>query len=71
MPNQSQIIDSPDILIVEGINVLQNPQNQLLYISDFYDFSIYVDADEKLIEKWYLERFDSLLKLAKYDQTNC
>lgn len=70
LPNQSQIIDSPDILIVEGINVLQNPQNQLLYISDFYDFSIYVDADEKLIEKWYLERFDSLLKLAKYDQTN-
>ena len=68
--HQSQVIDSPDILIVEGINVLQNPQNQLLYISDFYDFSIYVDADEKLIEKWYLERFDSLLKLAKYDQTN-
>lgn len=70
LPNQTQTIDRPDILIVEGINVLQNPQNQLLYISDFYDFSIYVDADEELIEKWYLERFDSLLKLAKYDSTN-
>lgn len=70
LPNQVQIIDRPDILIVEGINVLQNPQNQMLYISDFYDFSIYVDADEKLIEKWYLERFDSLLKLAKSDEAN-
>ncbi|MCL2112762.1 type I pantothenate kinase [Lactococcus protaetiae] len=70
LPDQVQTIDSPDILIVEGINVLQNPQNQMLYISDFYDFSIYVDAEEELIEKWYLERFDSLLKLAKYDTTN-
>ena len=70
LPNQAQVIDSPDILIVEGINVLQNPQNQMLYISDFYDFSIYVDADESLIEKWYLERFESLLRLAKYDETN-
>lgn len=70
LPDQVQIIDRPDILIVEGINVLQNPQNQMLYISDFYDFSIYVDADEKLIEKWYLERFDSLLKLAKSDEAN-
>ena len=70
LPDQVQIINRPDILIVEGINVLQNPQNQMLYISDFYDFSIYVDADEKLIEKWYLERFDSLLKLAKSDEAN-
>lgn len=70
LPDQVQVIDRPDILIVEGINVLQNPQNQMLYISDFYDFSIYVDADEKLIEKWYLERFDSLLKLAKSDEAN-
>jgi type I pantothenate kinase len=70
LPDQLQTIDHPDILIVEGINVLQNPQNQQLYISDFYDFSIYVDAEESLIEKWYLERFDSLLRLAKYDETN-
>ncbi len=70
LPDQMQQIEQPDILIVEGINVLQNPQNQLLYVSDFYDFSIYVDADEELIEKWYLERFDSLLKLAQHDTTN-
>ncbi|MDR0299245.1 MAG: type I pantothenate kinase [Streptococcaceae bacterium] len=65
-----QAISTPDILIVEGINVLQNPNNDLLYISDFYDFSIYVDADEKLIEKWFRERFNSLLKLAKNEPDN-
>lgn len=63
--NKTQHIENPDILILEGINILQNQQNQLLYISDFYDFSIYIDADEKIIEKWFLERFDSLLKLAE------
>ncbi|HEY0222388.1 type I pantothenate kinase [Lactovum miscens] len=68
--NETQKIANPDILIVEGINVLQNPDNQLLYISDFYDFSIYVDADEKMIEKWFRERFDSLLKMAKNDPQN-
>ncbi|GBG96382.1 type I pantothenate kinase [Lactococcus termiticola] len=70
LENQSQEIDCPDILIIEGINVLQNQQNQNLYISDFYDFSIYVDADESLIEKWYLERFNSLLDLAQDDPKN-
>ncbi|MFZ2576009.1 MAG: type I pantothenate kinase [Lactococcus hircilactis] len=70
LPEQMQKIDNPDILIVEGINVLQSPQSQLIYVSDFYDFSIYVDANEALIEKWYLERFDSLLKLAESDESN-
>jgi type I pantothenate kinase len=68
--DETQKIDSPDILIIEGINVLQSPQNDALYISDFYDFTIYVDADENMIEKWYLERFDSLLKLAEDDENN-
>lgn len=68
--NEKQVIDCPDILILEGINVLQNPGNELLYISDFYDFSIYIDAEEKMIEKWYLERFDSLLKLAENNKDN-
>ncbi|GAB2025793.1 type I pantothenate kinase [Lactovum odontotermitis] len=70
LDNQTQVIKNPDILIVEGINVLQNPNNQLLYISDFYDFSIYVDADEKIIEKWFRERFDSLLRMAKTEPDN-
>lgn len=67
---KTQLIEQPDILIVEGINVLQNPQSEHLYVSDFYDFSIYVDAGEEMIEKWYLERFDSLLKLAQNDPYN-
>ncbi len=65
-----ETIDQPDILIVEGINVLQLPQNQQIYVSDFFDFSVYVDADPKLIEKWYLERFGALLDTAFQDPDN-
>ena len=44
--------------IVEGLNVLQgNPTSANLFVSDFFDFSIYVDADEALIKKWYIDRF--------------
>ena len=59
---QYETVESPDILIVEGINVLQLPTNQQIYVSDFFDFSIYVDAEESLIEEWYLERFETLLQ---------
>lgn len=65
-----ETITYPDILIVEGINVLQLPANQQIYVSDFFDFSIYVDADPKLTESWYLERFESLLDTAFLDPTN-
>ena len=54
-------LHQPDILIVEGINVFQLPANQQIYVSDFFDFSLFVDADPALIEKWYLERFGMLL----------
>ena len=56
-------------LIVEGINTLQLPANQQIYVSDFFDFSIFVDAQPDLIEKWYLERFESLLDTAFQNQT--
>ncbi|MCP0887901.1 type I pantothenate kinase [Ligilactobacillus sp. WILCCON 0076] len=65
-----EVIEDVDILIVEGINVLQLPSNQQLYISDYFDFSIYVDAKEELIKQWYLERFDMLLDIAKKDRKN-
>ncbi|WP_122646129.1 type I pantothenate kinase [Enterococcus mediterraneensis] len=65
-----ETILQPDILIVEGINTLQLPANQQIYVSDFFDFSIYVDADQKLIEQWYLERFEQLLDTAFQDPTN-
>ncbi|MGO3733363.1 MAG: type I pantothenate kinase [Vagococcus sp.] len=70
IPNEFETISQPDILIVEGINVLQLPESQQIYISDFFDFSIFVDADPTLIESWYLERFEALLDLAKDDKTN-
>ncbi|GMA48015.1 type I pantothenate kinase [Tetragenococcus muriaticus] len=65
-----ETISQPDILIVEGINVFQLPANQQIYVSDFFDFSIYVDADPALIERWYLERFESLLDTAFQDPSN-
>ncbi len=70
VPDQEQKIEVPDFLIVEGINVFQNPQNQRLYVSDYFDLAIYVDADVPNIENWYLERFQKLLKLAEKDRNN-
>ncbi|SJZ96883.1 pantothenate kinase [Pilibacter termitis] len=67
---EENITNRPDILIVEGINVLQLPQNQRIYVSDFFDFSIYVDASEENIKKWYKERFEALLDSAFQDSTN-
>ena len=59
IPDQFNVIDQPDILILEGLNVLQpndNHANQI-FVSDFVDFSIYVDADEALLKEWYIRRF--------------
>lgn len=64
IPDEYELIQQPDILIVEGINTLQLPANQQIYVSDFFDFSVYVDADSELIEKWYLDRFGALLDTA-------
>ncbi|MEP6659671.1 MAG: type I pantothenate kinase [Acidimicrobiales bacterium] len=55
-----QIVRRPDILILEGINVLQVSAGTTEFVSDFFDFSIYVDADEADIEQWYVERFLTL-----------
>ena len=70
VPNQEQTVPIADYIIVEGINVFQNPQNNHLYITDYYDFSIYVDAEVENIETWYLDRFLKLLDLAKNDPQN-
>ena len=70
VPNLTQSIQDYYFVIVEGINVFQNPQNDLLYITDYFDFSIYVDAEVENIEKWYLDRFKKLLDLAKKDESN-
>jgi type I pantothenate kinase len=57
----TQMVRQPDIVIVEGLNVLQAPRPGVaegqLFASDFFDFSIYVDAEESHIEHWYVSRF--------------
>ena len=70
VPGLTQEISQPNFLIIEGINVFQNPINQRLYMSDYFDFSIYIDADIKNIKTWYLERFQTLLELARKDENN-
>ncbi len=67
VPGDYRVIDQPDILIVEGINVFQLPTNQQIYVSDFFDFSIYIDAEESLIHQWFVSRFLAHLELAKED----
>ncbi|WP_051314702.1 type I pantothenate kinase [Alteribacter aurantiacus] len=61
---EEQTVTSPDIVIVEGINVLQVAHDGReipeVFVSDFFDFSIYVDAKEEDIFKWYIERFKTL-----------
>ena len=70
MPDQPLVIRQPDILIVEGINTLQLPSSQQIYVSDYFDTAIYVDADAEQIEKWYLQRFGMLLDTALTDPDN-
>ncbi len=61
VPDERLTIDSPDVLIVEGLNVLQGGRgNASVFVSDFFDFSIFVDADEAHIQEWYVERFHTL-----------
>lgn len=61
VPGETQVVRAPDIVIVEGLNVLQAPPVERattqLFASDFFDFTIYIDADEEDIRHWYVERF--------------
>ena len=58
VPDAEIVVRQPDILIVEGLNVLQPPASGArLAVSDLFDFSIYVDARTSDIERWYVERF--------------
>jgi type I pantothenate kinase len=67
LPDRTERVSQPDILIFEGLNVLQpaavdavRTRAPSLIVSDFFDFSLYVDADEEMIEKWYVDRFLTL-----------
>jgi len=72
LPGQSLAIDRPDILIVEGLNVLQPARmprdgEAIPFVSDFFNFSIYIDAAAKVIEEWYVTRFMRLRQTAFRD----
>jgi type I pantothenate kinase len=73
IPGEKIVVDGPDILIVEGLNVLQpaklaKTRDAVPFVSDFFDFSIYIDADPALIEEWYVTRFLRLCRTAFRDQ---
>ncbi|MGB0113997.1 MAG: type I pantothenate kinase [Ilumatobacteraceae bacterium] len=60
VPDETVVVRSPDIVIIEGLNVLQTRSGAPEFVSDYFDFSIYVDADEDAIEAWYIDRFLAL-----------
>jgi type I pantothenate kinase len=72
LPDQKLVIEQPDIVIVEGLNVLQPAKlpkdgEAIPFVSDFFDFSIYIDAADELVESWYVERFLRLRQTAFRD----
>ena len=72
LPDEKTIIDRPDILIFEGINVLQGPGKlrhgqPIPFVSDFFDFTVYIDADEIDLHRWYVQRFMKLRDTAFRD----
>lgn len=72
IPGETIEIDRPDILIVEGLNVLQTGRppkdgKAVPYVSDFFDFSVYIDAEESVLEQWYVDRFRALRSTAFRD----
>src|SRR3954449_9528953 len=74
VPGARQAVDRPDILVLEGLNVLQaggrgDGAAPDVFLSDFFDFSVYVDAAEADIQRWYIERFLALRRTAFQDST--
>jgi type I pantothenate kinase len=65
VPGKFETVSSPDVVIIEGLNVLQSPgPDQEVTLSDYFDFKIYVDAETKNISKWFLNRFHELRESA-------
>jgi type I pantothenate kinase len=67
VPGEEVVVRSPDILILEGLNVLQVSPEKAEFVSDYFDFSIYVDADEADVREWYVQRFFALRKTVFQD----
>ena len=67
LPGQWQVVQRPDVMILEGINVLQSAPAGVLTVSDFFDFSVYVDARTDDIQRWFLTRLHALRATALAD----
>jgi type I pantothenate kinase len=70
VPDEAQVVERPDIVIIEGLNVLQGGdgrEGDRPFVSDFFDFSIYVDAEESHVRTWFLDRFKRLRETAFRD----
>jgi type I pantothenate kinase len=73
VPDRPQVVSGPDVLVLEGLNILEAgapvaPDGPLAFVSDYFDFSVYVHAEEASIRRWYLERFLRLRELAAADE---
>ena len=65
LPDETKTVRQPDVMILEGLNVLQTENGEQrdvpgTFVSDFFDFSIYVDAEDNDLERWYVDRFLTL-----------
>ena len=71
LPDRRRLIEAPDVLIIEGLNVLQTgaatPDGPRVFVSDYFDFAIYIDADPAIVRTWYIERFLTLRESAFAD----
>ncbi len=67
VPGARKVVTQPDIVIVEGLNLLQVGTGDRAFVSDFIDFAVYVDADQDDVETWYVERFLTLRSTAFRD----
>src|SRR5215211_4699459 len=75
LPGEKEYVRRPEVLIVEGLNVLQTGNGDPrttppVFVSDFFDFSIYVDADEANVERWFSERFVTLRDTVFTDESS-
>jgi len=73
--DETQMVHQPDIMIVEGLNVLQTGEttsqpHSRVFVSDFFDFTIYVDAHTEHVRQWYIDRFLTLRNTAFQDPTS-
>lgn len=69
LPGKTRRVEDPDIVIIEGLNVLQGGGSGT-YVSDYFDFSIYVEADPAHVEEWYVDRFLTFRDTAFKDPSN-